>query len=283
MFTIITNTIRRPLDLVMKSVSASLAQDAGVPLVLIDQNKDQLIFSKEIESNSKLKHMHVVVPAVSMARNRAEYTADVDWLIFCDDDGYLETGYFQKLLTTIKENPEIDIFAGSIKRIDNSDFYSKRHAIGGNMKWFWNTKLLMGSNFVIKRSVFEELGKFDEKFGAGAVYGSSEETDLAWNAFFHHKRMRYTPELVVFHVPPFAGDVANEVQKAYRYGVGKGQLVKKWLGKGKFWVLLELVEMYILPLLRAPVFLILLRGKEARIQMASFRGRLSGLIAGGKT
>jgi glycosyltransferase involved in cell wall biosynthesis len=198
MITIITNTIRRPIELVTKSVHASLSQNDSVLVILMDQNPKPLVFSESINSNPRFKQIHCQVPAVSMARNRAEYSKNTEWIVFCDDDGYLEDGYIQKLQQAIVENPEIEIFAGSIKRIDNGDFYSRRHALGGNMKWFWNSKLLMGSNFAIKRSVFEELGKFDENLGAGAKYGSSEETDLAWNAFFHHKKMKYFPELVVF-------------------------------------------------------------------------------------
>jgi GT2 family glycosyltransferase len=276
--TIITNTIRRPLDLVSKSVESSLAQDSVIGVVLMDQNQSPLIFPAQIENHSKFKHLTAVVPSVSMARNLAPYPADSEWLIFCDDDGYLETGYVSKLLDLFRQHPQVEIYAGSIKRIDNGEYYSKRHAIGGDMKWFINTKLLMGSNFVIKRSVFEKLGKFDEMFGAGAPYGSSEETDLAWNAFFHGVKMRYSPELVVFHVPPFATDAKNEIKKAYRYGVGKAALVRKWLFLGKISVLLELGEMFVIPLLKSPMFLLMLKGKEALVQVSGLAGRFTGLF-----
>ena len=277
-FTIITNTIRRPIELITKSIEASLAQNESASVVLVDQNIQPLHFIDSIKMNPRFKHIHHVVPSVSKARNYAEYAVDTDWLIFCDDDGYLENSYLKNLLRLIEEFPEVEIFAGGIKRIDNSDFYSKRHALGGDMKYFMNTKLLMGSNFVIKRSVFEELGKFDEKFGAGAPYGSSEETDLAWNAFFHHKRMRYSPELVVFHVPPFTGNAKNEIEKAFRYGQGKGALVRKWLSLGYFTVLYEVVEMVLLPVLKAPIFLLMFKFLEARIQLAALSGRLKGLF-----
>jgi GT2 family glycosyltransferase len=276
--TIITNTIRRPIELVEKSIHASLGQNESVPVILIDQNSELLRFSDEIKSNSRLNHVHCQVPSVSMARNQAQYSADTEWLIFCDDDGYLQSGYIDQLELLIKKNPDIDLFAGSIKRIDNGEFYSKRHAIGGDMKWFWNAKLLMGSNFVIRRSVFESLGKFDELFGAGAPYGSSEETDLAWNAFFNGFKMSYTPELVVFHVAPFAGELKQELKKAFRYGLGKGVLVRKFILKGKFKVLFEILEMMILPFLRLPMFFLKFKYKEVLIQIATFCGRFYGLF-----
>jgi hypothetical protein len=277
--TIITNTIRRPIELVEKSVRSSLSQNESVSVILMDQNQHVLKFSLEVQSNPRFKHMHCQVPSVSMARNRADYAVDTDWIVFCDDDGYLVEGYIKKLLLLIDEFPEVEVFSGGIKRIDNGEFYSKRHAIGGDMKWFWNAKLLMGSNFVIKKEVFEELGKFDELFGAGAPYGSSEETDLAWNAFFHQKKMRYSPELIVNHVPPFASDLNAEIKKSFRYGVGKGALVRKWIFKGEIKVFFELFEMLILPLLRAPIFVLTLKFKEMFILFSAFFGRLKGLFS----
>jgi GT2 family glycosyltransferase len=279
--TIITNTLRRPLALVEKSVRASLDQGEAT-VILIDQNSEPLVFPPEVALHPKFQHQHVVVPSVSMARNRAQYASSTEWILFCDDDGYLKDDYLQLLLSRIAENPEIDIFAGGIRRTDTGEFYSKRHVLGGDMRKFWNAKLLMGSNFVVRRAVFEELQKFDERFGAGAPFGSSEETDFAWKAFFSGKRMLYAPELVVFHVPPFSGSLPAEIQKARRYGFGKGAMVRKWLFKkdvaGNTWPLLELVEMLVVPLIRIVFSFLLLRLNDARIQVSALIGRWKGFF-----
>ena len=279
--TIITNTLRRPLALVEKSVRASLAQ-GDVSVTLVDQNPEPLMFPEDIAANPRLQHQHAVVPSVSMARNQAGYDPSTEWLIFCDDDGYLKEDYLTLLRARIERHPGVDIFAGGIRRIDTGDFYSKRHALGGDMRWFWNTKLLMGSNFVVRKSVFEELEKFDERFGAGAPFGSSEETDFAWKAFFAGKKMLYAPELVVFHVPPFSGPLSAEIEKARRYGFGKGCLVRKWLFKkgvmGSYWPLLELVEMLVVPLAMVFFSAIFFRFVDAKIRWIGFMGRVEGFF-----
>lgn len=277
---IITNSFRRPIELVVRSLAESLAQDNSTPVVFVDQNVDKLILPRAIASDRRLVHQHVSAPGVSSARNQAQYPSDAEWLVFCDDDGYLERGYLPKLEKLIETRPEVDIFAGSIRRIDTGDFYSRRHALGGDMRRFWNTKLLMGSNFVIRRRVFEELGKFDESLGVGSRFGSSEETDLAWNAHFHGKKMLYAPELVVFHVPPFAGDIKSERAKAFRYGVGKGAMVRKWLGRGHWIVLIEVVEMLAFPMAAFLVVVVRLRWREAWIRLEGWRGRVKGLLGG---
>ncbi|NDG86252.1 MAG: hypothetical protein EBX52_14585, partial [Proteobacteria bacterium] len=166
-----------------------------------------------------------------------------------------------------------------IRRIDTGEFYSKRHALGGDMRFFWNTKLLMGSNFCVNRRVFERLGKFDEEFGAGAPFGSSEETDFAWKAFFGREPMVFAPELVVFHVPPFAGEDRFERAKAYRYGYGKGRLVRKWLRKGHPVVLVEFFEMLVVPLLKMLPAVLRAGTRDLAIQGAALLGRIRGFLA----
>jgi GT2 family glycosyltransferase len=276
-FAIITNTIRRDRELVEKSLRASLSQAGVDQVILVDQNASTLKISDDLLSQARLQVLPILVPAVSQARNRAVYPA-VDWLIFCDDDGYMAHDYVEKLKALLALQPKLEVICGSIKRIDTGDFYSKRHALGGDMSRFWNTKLLMGSNFAVKRETFEALGKFDEAFGAGAKYGSSEETDFAWNAYFNFHRMTFAPELVVFHVPPFEGAFWPEMKKAFRYGRGKSALIRKWLFKGHVTVFFELVEMLIVPILRAIQFLLTFKLKELAIQFAAVVGRICGLF-----
>jgi GT2 family glycosyltransferase len=105
----------------------------------------------------------------------------------------------------------------------------------------------MGSNLVVKKSTFEKLGRFDEQFGAGSYWGSSEETDFAWKAYFQKAPMEYFPELVVYHIRPYAEALWPSMKKAFRYGKGKGALVVKWLKKGEPIVLLEFGEMFLIP------------------------------------
>ncbi len=277
-FSIITNTIRRAEELVFKSLRASLAQGPDVQVVLVDQNARPIRLPSELASDVRLKHQQKVVPGVASARNFASYSEDTEWLIFCDDDGYLATDYLRRLKELIAQSGEVQIFAGVIRRIDTGEFYSRRHAIGGKLNSFWSTKLLMGSNFVIRRTTFERLGKFDEAFGAGAFNGSSEETDLAWSAYFSGVTMRFAPELVVHHIPPFADSAQAEHKKAFRYGVGKGRLVRKWLSPRRPVVLVELLEMFVLPPLLSVASLLVGRGTEASIRLAGWLGRWVGLL-----
>lgn len=246
----VSNTIARPSSLVARSIRSALNQKIKPQkCILIDQNQHSTSLTDEIEKNPLFERLKVNAKSVSAARNHLVIPPEIDWIVFCDDDGFLDSDYSEQLLRLTTEQPHIDIFAGTILREDTHDYYSLRHKIGGDLKHFVNTKLLMGSNFVVRARVFDELGRFDEDFGAGAKWGSGEETDFCWKAFFSKVPMVYTQDLKVIHVPPFRDLGFSHLNKTLRYAVGKGALVCKWLlFRNKPKVFIEVIEMTFAPL-----------------------------------
>lgn len=279
-YIIVTNTFNRPTNLVERSLRASLAQKIQpIKVILIDQNILPIELSKDITTNPLFQIQKVNSTSVSTARNSLQFQVEVDWIFFCDDDGFPCDDYSDRLHSIISKNKDIEIIAGSIVRDDSDEFYSLRHKKGGSLKYFRNTKNLMGSNFVIKVNKFMELGKFDENFGVGSYWGSSEETDLCWNAFFNDVNMEYFPELKVYHVPPFNESIREGFKKAFYYGIGKGALVYKWLvKKGKAVVIFELIEMFIVPILQCIRAILIFKPQLIVTNIASVMGRVYGFI-----
>jgi hypothetical protein len=279
-FLIVTNSFQRPLDLVIKSLSSSLSQDPQPEkVILIDQNQPSLNLPLEISQHPRFVHQKVTAKAVSQARNQLQIPPGIDWLIFCDDDGYLAKDYTKDFFRIISAQPQLEILAGGIRRTDNGEFYSLRHKIGGSLKNFRHTKLLMGSNFCVKANTFDQLGRFDEDFGAGAHWGSGEETDFCWKAYFAAVPMDYFSELIVFHIPPFNESFQLGFKKAYIYGVGKGALVSKWLfQKKKAIVFFELIEMLIVPLIQICLGILTLKWGLAINNFGILGGRVVGVI-----
>ncbi|OFZ16557.1 MAG: hypothetical protein A2X86_12235 [Bdellovibrionales bacterium GWA2_49_15] len=276
---IVTNSFQRPKNLVERSLLASLNQIPGPDKVIfIDQSTPSLELEQKISANPLLTHLKIPVSGVAKARNSFPVPMDADWLIFCDDDGYLMPGYLEHFIKITQQYPKLKIIAGSIVRDDNGEFYSPRHQIGGDLMKFLNTKLLMGSNFAIRPTTFIELGKFSDNFGVGSYWGSSEETDFAWKAFFNNIPMAYFPELKVLHIKPYAGTFLHSCTKAYRYGVGKGAMVAKWILKGKVWPVVEFIEMLGLPCGQCLYNLIKLNPKTSVFNVCTFAGRLSGFF-----
>lgn len=278
-YIIVTNTYHRPTNLVERCVRASLNQKIKPQkVILIDQNEVPIKLSEDISSNPLFEIQTTNTRSVSSARNSLKIPEGIEWIVFCDDDGYLCPGYTEKLNQIVNKN-DLEILAGSIVRDDNSNYYSLRHKKGGSLRYFRNTKNLMGSNFIIKAKVFDDLGRFDEDFGAGSYWGSSEETDFCWKAYFVGKKMEFFPELIVYHVPPFNESLRDGFKKAFRYGVGKGAMVSKWLFyKRKIKVLYELAEMVVVPFLQFFHGLFTLKIGLMLNNIATLSGRFFGVI-----
>lgn len=276
----VTNTINRDPFLVERCLQALLSQKISpIKVILIDQNERELELSKLIMDNPIFRRSKVNFKSVSAARNSVVIPDGADWIFFCDDDGYACEDYSEILNDLIKQNPNTEIFAGSIIREDTNDFYSLRHKKGGSLTKFRNTKNLMGSNFVIKVTAFNKLKRFDENFGVGSYWGSSEETDLCWKAFFNKMPMEFYPELKVYHVPPFNESIKVGFKKSFNYGIGKGALVYKWLVKQhKHIVFYEFGEMFILPFMLSVLGIIKLKPQLIATNFAALTGRFYGFI-----
>lgn len=279
-YIIVTNTYKRSAHLVEKSLRASLNQKIKPQrIILINQNSGNFEFDSDIISNPLIAIEKTKHKSVSAARNTLQIPANTDWIFFCDDDGYACESYSEILEQKIKENPGIEILAGSIIRDDTKEYYTLRHKKGGSLKHFRYTKNLMGSNFVIKADVFDRLGRFDEQFGAGAYWGSSEETDFCWKAYFNNVNMDYFSELKVYHVPPFNESVKKGFKKSFQYATGKGALVYKWLIKKKrLKVLYEFFEMFLIPPIQIVRGLITLKPQLSANNFAVLAGRIFGFL-----
>jgi GT2 family glycosyltransferase len=235
--------------------------------------------SENLISNPLFEKNKVNYKSVASARNSFVIPIEADYIFFCDDDGYPCEDYSEILQNLIKKFPEIEIFAGSIIREDTNEFYSLRHKKGGSLSKFRNTKNLMGSNFVVKASTFENLNRFDASFGVGSFWGSSEETDFCWKAFFNKVPMDYFPELKVYHIPPFNESIKIGFKKAFKYGIGKGALVFKWLVlEKKLIVVYEFCEMLIIPFFYMFRGLIILKPQITINNFGILFGRIYGFF-----
>lgn len=250
-YVVVINTFRRPISLVEKALRSVIVQKTPPQkVILIDQNASPLELPPDLIKNPLLQISRTTQSSVSGARNSLDLPHWKGWICFCDDDGHLAPDYSEVLEEVLKDQ-RLEVIAGSVIREDTHEFYSLRHKVGGDLGKFSNCKLLMGSNFCVRAEVFQDLQKFDSRFGAGAYWGSSEETDFAWKCFFSGKKMKFVSQLKVVHVPPFNESLQAGFRKSFRYARGKGALVAKWLiEEKKPLVLLEALEMSVIPLVQ---------------------------------
>jgi hypothetical protein len=282
-YAIVINSYKRPLELVERAIRSGLRQKPPPSqLILIDQNQEKLTLSPELAKNPRLVHQMCLESCVSRARNTLVVPEGVEWIFFCDDDGFAHPDYSDRMQKILAKNRNLKILAGSILRDDTLQPYSLRHAKGGSLAQFYNSKNLMGSNFCVRAETFDQLGRFSDDFGAGGYWGSGEETDFCWKAYFATipVPMEYFPELIVYHVKPYNNTMRANIKKAFTYGKGKGALVAKWLiFERKLPVFYELIEMLLLPWFHLVRMILKGNAHEAAIPFASLAGRIYGIFA----
>lgn len=265
----IINSYGRSAEDIKNSLSSCLNQPQSplaFEVLFVDQNKMPL----NVEQPN-LIHLPFPEHCISKARNYGAIKAQGDWLVFVDDDAKLDENYLQILSKLLLDNPSSTSWAGAIYLLeDPQTFYSQRQNISRLELGFLEMKVFMGGNIILKRDLFAAIGKFDENFGIGGKYPSSEDTDLAWKLYYAGFAINYSPELKIFHPAP----QAISMKKAYRYGLGKGALVSKWLFKQhKILTMMELAEMFLVPFGK-----MLIDWKNIPTHIATLFGRFKGLI-----
>jgi GT2 family glycosyltransferase len=91
--------------------------------------------------------------------------------------------------------------------------YYRRHRLFGVPVW----KIGGSGNLAIRRSVFEQLGGFDERLGAGAA-GCSEDTELIYAALVNEWDCCYEPRAVTWHYHRQSMDELHEQVFSYMRG-----------------------------------------------------------------
>ena len=172
---------------------------------------------------------------LSHARNRGIDEANGDWLVFLDDDSFVENNYLEDLHQYIQSMPDLNVFGGKIIPLFESgkapDWLCKWNQswvsaidLGKKVKLFSNRQFPVGANMGFTKKVATECGYFNPKLGRkGNNLISGEEKDYFNRIKSMGYKIHYLPNLIVKHcIPP------QRTTKEYisRFGLAIGQSEK---------------------------------------------------------
>lgn len=155
---------------------------------------------------------------LSVARNFAITKSSGDYLVFLDDDAAVSENFIEILSQKILSYPGTTAFCGRLidckQNIPFSTlFYNEKPKILRRVDF----QYFMGSAHVLSAKAIQKIGVYDERFGVGAKYCGSEETDIFFRLKAKGEQVIYLPELVFFH--PIPETPADYVYK-YAYAIG---------------------------------------------------------------
>lgn len=191
---------------------------------------------------------------LSYARNRGLKEASGDYLIFIDDDAFLDENYIEELESYLKDTPELVGFGGKILpylecELPNwmSPYLSTLMSIidlGKDVKLFSGKKYPIGANMGVSRDVVEKIGNFNEALGrSGSSMLGGEEKDFFFRIKQANISIYYFPKMLVNHViPPKRLTVEFVKKQAEGIGVSErlrtknsGEYFKRWLAELYKW------------------------------------------------
>lgn len=150
------------------------------------------------------------------ARNRGAAKAAGPSLVFCDADDQVGPGWLAAHLDTLVDH-ELSIGASLDREVTDPGHDHERTWPTAPTRWP-PYALVPGNNFAIRRSVFDLLGGFDERFLTG------QDVDLGFRAQQAGVDWAFTPGARVLRTT--RGGLRDRTRRAVQYGRGNATLAE---------------------------------------------------------
>ena len=181
---------------------------------------------------------------LSFARNRGIKESHGEFLLFLDDDSYIQPNYLINLQHQLEAFPNADAFGGKIDPVFESGEppkwlskwnYSWVSAIdmGDKVCPFEGKAFPIGANMGISKAMLSKIGVFNTELGRSKKnLMGGEEKDLFERIRQQGGSIYYFPDVVVQHVIPPSRTTKDYVKRLGE-GVGRSERIRT-LGKSKW-------------------------------------------------
>lgn len=174
-------------------------------------------------------------PGISAARNAGIRRASGDIVLFTDDDCIVRPDWVKTAVSSLsrRAEDELCIVGGRVELYDPTHAHVSLR-IGSDPEELRDFSqiygFVIGCNLAVDRRVFDRVGLFDVRLGAGTKLPAADETDFIYRALQQSVRIRYAPQMLVLHDH---GRNEADAQRLYAgYMIGIGAFVAKHLLAG---------------------------------------------------
>lgn len=231
------------LDRMLASVTraAAAATDVALEVVIVDNGSTDDTPARlarwKADQPFAVRLLSEPRAGLARARNRGLATVHGRIVAMTDDDCVLHGDYLTALIAAFAAAGTPAIIGGRILPGDAADLPVTIKLEDHPMRLDRNAfpgGFVMGANLAFTRDVAAIVGRFDERFGAGAAFVSAEDTDFLFRAQARDIAIAYDPHFVVDH---HHGRRTPEAAIALLagYGHGDGALYAKHLLDRRTW------------------------------------------------
>jgi GT2 family glycosyltransferase len=235
--TIVVCTRDRPKKLARCLASINLAAghavDVAVQLIVVDNSANRSAYTTVLEwarsSTFTVLLMNEPRGGLSRARNGAMRFVSGEIVAFTDDDCCLAHDFLPAVVRAHRRSDGPALIGGKVKLGEATDLLFTVRG-GDEEERFTRGKVpggfILGCNMTMPRELYDRIGPFDEKLGAGSPLRSAEDTDYTIRAERAGIPVFYTPECVVYHWHG-RNSLQNIRPVHWGYNVGNGALLAK--------------------------------------------------------
>lgn len=233
--------------LLLETVESILRGDhLPTEMVIIDQSTEPQSELAMMNSTGScnIRYIHSRTIGVGRARNLGIASSQYPILIFIDDDMFVEPDWFGNMVSAVVKAGACSVVTGQVRageaevREGSAPSIKIDHepaVYQGRLE----REVLFTGNMGAHRSVFEDVGVFDERLGPGTVFPSSEDNDLCFRLLEHGYRIHYVPDAIVHHR---AWRSRNEsLSLEWRYSIGRGAYYAKHISFRDIYMLRRLL------------------------------------------
>lgn len=205
------------VDLTLRSL-LTIQRSSNSEIIIVDSSDGKLDYIKEKYPKFKWipfhisSHKKITIPE---QRNVGINYAKGNIIVFIDAGCIPEENWLEILISPITSGQE-NIVAGCVYSLNSPSFRDETVRLNRNKTYLEEAPTI---NIAINKSVFKEVGTFDESF----EYGS--DVDFTWRCRDLSYRILYEQNAVIRHN---WGQTKQEVIRSFRYGKARAKLYRKF-------------------------------------------------------
>jgi GT2 family glycosyltransferase len=218
-------------------------------LVVVDQSdhRDTEEALEPFMGDPRLRLITSSRAGLSYGRNLGSRETSAELIAFTDDDCEVSSDWLRAIAAAFCRDKRIGVVFGSVatsKYDRRAGFVIAYQAPPFHIERGLRKKACVegiGACMAMRRSVWNELGGFDEALGVGGPFCAGEDTDITARALLAGWSIAETPDAVVTHYGFRTWEMSRSVIRGYMFGLGS--VHAKMLRLGGFSAMAPLVQL----------------------------------------
>ena len=211
-------------------------------LIVVDNNSDDdtrnTVEAFKRNSGLPIEYLLEKNQGKSYALNAGIKAAEGDIVAFTDDDCIVDNSWLATVVREFQSDPSLSVVGGRVELYDKRDYpvsirtFRDRIRLTSTAQLF---SLIIGCNMAVRRTIFEQVGDFDVRFGPGTAI-VVDDVDFIFRAFKRGLKIVYAPNVLLYHNHGRRTD--EQVRALNRsYVIGRGGFYCKHILSGDWDVL----------------------------------------------